>query len=889
MPTRSSSDYFQVHSHSEFSALDGMGSVPDMVARAVKLGHPALALTDHGTMAGSIRLYKACMKAGIAPFPGIEAYVVNDVTDPDGKNERFHMGLLALDYTGYKALVELSTRSFQPDRFHRKPLIDFSDLAAIGKQYGDHVAVTTGCYFGLVVQAMLDPSKVNGGPRMAKMLASWFKHTFVELQDHGVYHQDHGLTDHDITTMLLDLADNLGLPVVFGQDSHYCEMGHQPVHDLMKDICYFGDGEDSHFPGGPYHMASTAMVRRKFDEDTWARIEEGHAHLLDLNNMSLPAVDTYKFHVPKVSNFPEKRLAKLAGEALVRLGLDGHPDYTSRLRYELGVIKKMGFANYFLMAWDIAEWCRMKGVFIDARGSANGSLVCYLLGITTVDSVAWNCDFDRFLSVDRKKPPDIDIDVQHDQRDALLAYIKSKYPTMVQIGSYGRIGVTSDEDGNEKGSVYVQYAAAMRRKNGGYNGVKDEHRPLLQRLDELDVRKGAGRHAGGFVIPGEGLSISDYVPLMLVGGKDGHLATQYTMDDVEDCGYVKLDILGLKMLTTMRHIMELIGKDPVRDGMGWIPPDDKKACVVLRSGIEGNGVFQFEGYTTAKGARQMRVKGTLEGIFCLALFRPAMMASGMTDRYLAARQAKQREQLHPGVDDIMDETWGVPVFQDQVIQIMRRVGLPYEDLNDLLKAVKASNDKIGEYAIATFDRVHPIFIDCAKRAIAATDDEAEAIWQTIMEFSDYGFNRSHATNYGIRGYRMAYLKAHYPTEFMAATLSTWAGSKEKEPKYLAEARRMGLVIGRPDVNRSYQGWTVDGPNKLRKGLLSVRGVADAVADVIVAERDLNGDYRSLDDFCDRLPARPVSGIRDLRNGELKGACKALVEAGALKSLGVTAP
>lgn len=884
MPKTISSDYFAVHAHSEYSVLDGMGSVADMVDRVSRLGQPAMALTDHGSMAGCIRLYKECTKAGIAPFPGIEAYVVSDVTEPDGRERRFHLGLLALDFEGYKALVALSSRSNHPDRFHRRPLIDQDDLRTLGKDHGQHVAVTTGCYFGMVVQALLEGDEV--GKRKIAWLQSIFPNLFVEVQNHGITHDD-GTTDAALAMRLLDIAADLGLPVVLGQDSHYCEASHQPVHDLMKSICYFGEDEDAGFPGGPYHLASTGALRRAWSSEQWATIEEGHGHLLDLNRVRLPALDDYRFHVPAVSTTPDSTLKRLAKRGLGDAGFDGHSGYEARVKHELEVVKAKGFANYFLEVYEIVTWCKKQGIFIDARGSANGSLVCYLLGITTVDPIQWSCDFSRFLSLDRAKPPDIDLDVESDRRDDLIDYVRSRHPTMVQIGTYGRIGITETPDGEEKGSVYVQYAAAKRKRYGHYDGIAPEDRPYLEALGDMDVRKSAGRHAGGFVLPGAGLPIEDYIPTMLVGGKkNGHTVTQPTMDDVEDCGYVKLDILGVKQLSTMRRCMELIGKDPVRDGMTWIPDDDKKACTVLRSGVAGNGVFQFEGYSTAIGAKQMKVQNTQEAIFCIALFRPAMMLSGMTDRYLAARASKQREHRgHPAIDRIMDDTWGVPVFQDQVIEMMRVVGLPVDELNALLKAVKASNDKIAEYAQQTFDRVYPIFTRCTMKNLGVDRDTSDRIWQTVMEFSDYGFNRSHATNYGIRGYRMAYLKSHYPTEFMAATLSTWTGT-DKEAKYIKEARRTKMVVGRPDVNKSEVLWTSDGPLKLRRGLLSIKGVGASAAEAIVAERQANGPYADVDDFSARLPAKQVTGVNDLPKGDLKGTCKVLVEAGAFRSLGV---
>lgn len=636
-------------------------------------------------------------------------------------------------------------------------------------------------------------------------------------------------------------------------------------------------------------MASLKVVKRPWSDDEWRRIEEGHARLLDLHNVVLPALDKYQFHVPEVSQYPDEVLRRKAKAQLERQGKNLWDHYVKRMNTELKVIKEMGFANYFLMAEDIVGWCKKNGVFVDARGSANGSLVCFLLGVTTIDPVEWDCDFDRFLSIDRMKPPDIDMDVEHDARADLIDYVRSKYPTMVQIGSYSRIGVTETTDGEEKGSVYVQYAAAMRRKKGSYDGIEAGHHELLEAMAQVNVRKSAGRHAGGFVIPGKDLAIEDYIPTMLVGGKKGELATQFTMDDVEDCGYVKLDILGVKVLSIMRRVMELIGKDPIKDGMTWIPFDDPQAIKILRSGVVGNGIFQFEGYSTAKGARQMKVSNTQEAIFCLALFRPAMMQSGMTDKYLAARSEGVRRTLHPGIDRIMEATMGVPVFQDQVIQIMRAVGLPFADLNDILKAVKASNDKITA-AEAVFRRVYPIFLRKAMTLLGCDRATADLIWQTVMDFSDYGFNRSHATNYGVRAYRMAYLKAHYPEEFMTATLDVWGGT-DKESLYVSEARRLKIPIGRPDVNKSSVNWTLDRSGKrplLRKGLLSVKGVGLAAAQAIVDERAAGGDYDDERNFGERLPARAVTGTNDLaKGGDLKGTCLALFNGRAFTSLGYT--
>lgn len=881
------SDYFHVHAHSEYSWLDGMGTIEQMVARATKCNQPALALTDHGVMAGAVQLYKHCNKAGIAPFIGEEFYLVRSAEDPEERGNRYHLGMLALDQKGYEALVRLSSRSYSPERFYKKPLIDFSDLAALYES-GDsqHIALTTGCFFGLPIQTL-----IKHGPKAATSIvetfARWFPHTFVELQNHRVSDDTHD--DDEVVLAMYTIAENLGLPVVAGQDAHYCEQAHKPAHDMMKEICYFGDSDDYKFPGDSFHMATTKWVRKHYDDAVWDAVEEGHGELLDLHRLSLPELDTYKFHVPSLSKFPDERLAKAARTALADRGLDLHDRYARRLESELKTIKEMDFSNYFLLVKDVADWCSRYGVIINARGSANGSLVCYVLGITNVDPVEWDIDFTRFLSKDRMKPPDIDLDVESSQREALIDYVRSRFPTMVQIGTYAKLGINEEEDemggGEDKGSLFVQYMAA-KRKTPGFDGkIPVEHRRLLNQLADIPVRKSAGTHAAGFVLPGAGLPIEKYLPTMTVGQKRTTV-TQMPMQDVEDAGYVKLDLLGLRFLATINQTLVRIGREP--NDFEWIPWDDRKACTVLRSGKTA-GIFQFEGYTTMKGAQQMKVASTLDAIYCLALYRPAMMSSGMTDQFLENRAAGDTPKIHPVIDVVLDKTYGVPVFQDQVIDMTRAVGLPFEDLNAIIKAVKASNEYVNA-AAEVFRKTRPKYINLCVRA-GMTKAEAIEAWRIIESFSDYGFNKAHATSYGQMAYRGAYLKAHYPLEFMTSLLATWAGTK-KEPVYIAEARRLGFQIVKPDVNHSDVLWTLDRKRSktkgsIRKGLLSINGVGEAAALCIAQEREANGPYESVDDFVERLPGRPVSGGKAWKkDGEPNGVMRTLANAGALRSLGV---
>lgn len=1122
-------EYFPVHAHSEYSVLDGMGGVKDMVYTVLDYEQPGLSLTDHGNMAGGIELYQECQKHGLAPFPGSELYIVRSFDRGkdeetgvkwDERNDRYHLGVLVLDEIGWKGLIKLSSMSHQRDHFHRKPLISISELLEWGETYGPHVAITTGCYFGWVIQHHLKWDRdLDRTTALVEAMHRVFPHTFVEIQNHNIDHGD-GVNDTTIAMDLLEIATRLDLHIVAGQDSHYCtEMSEpllmadlsyepigevvvgdevlgwhrpegkqkkvataatvthvmhreaeavrmtfesgatvvctpdhnwmryrewkqgydrwgplsvgdeavrvtmprqvpegmerdagwlggmydgegsrqgiaqsytanpevcdriewtlqalgfnyavqdngagtnvyrikggedsarglslwtdfiniaqpvkhhwitdrvigrrlsamgpdrivsiepvgiktvvslttttgnyisaglaskncdaeeQPVHDMMKKIAYKGgNGEDSKFPGDGFHLASDEWVKAHH-EPWWDRVREGHDHLLDLNDLALPALDNYRFRIPPIEGKP---LVELIKDHPSRSWLLNDPVYEARANYELSIIRQMGFDGYFEVVADYSAWCRRQGIFINARGSANGSLICFLLGITNVDPIVWDVQFERFLSLDRLKPPDIDMDIESDRRDDVVDYLKSRFPSLVQIGTWQNMGITEDDEYAQKGSLFVQWHAAQNSR-GEEGDIPPEELDLLRKLDKTPVRKSVGAHAGGFVLPGADLAIEDYLATMLIASSNTTV-TQAPMDPVEDAGYTKLDLLGLRSLSTVRRTMEMIGKDPVRDGMDWIPQDDRKACVILRSGKADNGVFQYEGYATARGARMLKPANTADTIVGLALFRPALMNGGQTERYLAARKTGKREHIHPTVDDLFDDTLGVPIWQEQVLDLMKRVGLGIEDRNAILKAVKSSNERIG-LAQKTFNRVHPIFVQCAMDNLGVTEQDGEKMWATVMEFSDYGFNKAHATAYGLLSYRTAFLKVHHPTEFMAATLDVWAGTV-KEPKYIEEAHKQGMTIHRPHINRSTEGWSVEGPFKLRRGFRSIKGVGPAGA-VALAEL---GPFESLEDLCQRVPGRALPGGKKYLKERViieGNALGALYESGALDSL-----
>lgn len=894
--------FFHLHAHSQYSCLDGMPKVPAMVERVDALGHLGLGITDHGNMAASLQLYKACKAAGIAAFPGEEFYAVQNL---DKTSKRYHLCIAALDFEGYKGLVQLSslthhrkllgTNKFSDgDHFYFKPRLPLSDLWKFGQEYGDHVVITTGCYFGLVPQTLINSGE-KAALAIAKKMAKNFPNMFVEIQHHNTEHSQSEYDDTSLAIALYQIAEQVGRPPIITQDAHYCEPTDKSAHEMMKRIVmYSGDEDDVIFPGDSYHLSTGKWVHEHFTdagiEHIWDAAKPVYDELLDANRLRLPAIDKYKFFVPKFDPSPMHELTRLARHGMEKRYFDIMNTYDDRFKFEMNVIMKMGMSDYFLIIADICREARKRGIMVEARGSANGSLVCYCLDITSVDPVEWDLSFDRFLSLDRAKPPDIDLDIERDRRWEMIEYASQRFGTAMPIGTLTTLG---EDQRTGRGSIFVKYLSYKRKSDPDFPGVDqlrdlDELEPedskTLRKLADMRVRTSFGVHAAGLVLTTGEYPLEDYIPTCLVASS-GTRVTQMEQDDVEDAGFMKVDMLGAAALSVCAETLRLIGKDPITDGFAWIKNDDPDACKLLREGRTETGIFQFEGYSTAKGGKEMKVKSTKDAIICLALYRPAAMASGQKDDYLYYRGHKSEiEYLSPMFKRVLQETHGVFVFQEQVTQIFTLLGMSNSDWNDMLKAIKASNERIA-WAETVFERIRPVFKGlCMKQGM--TPMEAKEAWEMVMGFSDYGFNRAHATGYGLRSYRMAYLKAHYPLEFMAALLQTWAGTK-KEPQVIAEARRLGISLLRPDVNLSDVSWTLDRERgALRKGLLSIKGIGEAVAEELVSKRP----FKSVESIVKKCDAKKVSGgkeyMKTKNERDLAGKLAILADVGALTSVGI---
>lgn len=890
--------FFHTHVHSEFSCLDGMADVEELVAKAAAYGQPGIGLTDHGNMSGVFQLYKAARKHGVKPFPGLEAYVVDDIADKKAK--RHHLSLLAYTTEGYKNLIRLSSHSHDRDHYHYKPRLDWRDFStAKGQGLTSGIACLTGCYFSSVSQAIVTaPDRESGidrAVRLVKMLQNLFDVVHVEIQNHHTEHPD--WNDEQLAIALMEVATKTGASPIITNDCHYCDKADKPLHDMMKSIAYSGDVSEVSFPGDSYHLASESWMKTHYRTPElraiWEASQDAYQSLIDMNVLRIPVLDSYTYHVPKISTKPQKALEKIASRLLddYSTNVSDPAKYQERLEYELTVIDGLGMADYFLLVHDYVSWCNQQGIFVMARGSAAGSLVCFLLGFTQVDPIIWNLTFDRFLTPDRIRPPDIDLDIEDTRREDVIDYLKSKYE-IIQIGTYNRLSF--DED-TGRGGLFVQYMSSKRKILGDrfpkvLGRVQnlhdlDEVHPRdarnLRALGDVALRRSPGAHAAGFVVsapPEHG--IDEWLPTMLIPSSETTV-TQMMMDDVEDAGYIKIDLLGLRSLTTVRRVLEMLN----RQGLDWIPLNDKKTFAFLRRGISETGIFQMEGYTAAKGCREVGVKSVKDMILVNALYRPATRNSGYVDLFLKNRQSPSEVQYpHAIFKKHLQETYGVPCFQEQVLAILRDLGMPVAEMNDFLKAVKGKHAKAGysDASTAIFtDNMERFASLCGK--VGMDDQQIEEAWTLIEGFAAYGFNRAHATAYSLVGYQMAYLKVNHPLEFHAALLETTVGTP-KEDQYIKETKRMGISILPACVNRSGVSWTLDPKAEaIRRGLTSIKGVGSKAAEAIVA----NAPFASLDDLISRCPAQSVTGGKQwAKTGTLNGVLQSLRQAGAFRQLGI---
>ncbi|MDH7486991.1 MAG: DNA polymerase III subunit alpha [Anaerolineae bacterium] len=883
--------FVHLHVHSEYSLLDGLARIPDLVGRAVELGMPALALTDHGAMYGAIKFYQACKEAGIKPIIGMETYLAlgsMHERDPQQDKQRYHMLLLAYNDTGYQNLMHIASAA-QLEGFYYKPRIDRDFLAT----HAEGLVCCSGCSSSEIPRLLRD-----GCFERAREQVAWYRdvfgpeHYFLELQDHP------GITWlPQANRQMIELASEFGLGLVATSDVHYVRPEDARYHDVLLCIqtsSLVRQADRMRMADESYYMRTPAEMAALFGDVPGAlsntmRIAEMCDLHLDFKTYHLPP-----FTVPEGFT-PETYLRQLCEQGIRRRygARADDAEIRARLEHELHIIHQMGFDTYFLIVWDLCEYARRNGIWWNVRGSAAGSIVAYSLSLTTLDPLPYNLFFERFLNPARVSMPDIDLDYPDDRREEMINYAVEKYGrhNVAQIITFGTMGPRAvirdvgramDIPQNEVDRVAKMIPSGPDKEIQDGLDTVAELRQLYEEVDYIrelidtgqkleGLVRHASTHAAGVVIADKPLVT--YAPLHrpTKGDEKATAVVQYDMEDLEALGLLKLDFLGLATLTVMRLACDLIERYHGRKlDLETIPIEDPKALQLLASGRVA-GLFQVESSGMRRVLRTMKPTRFEHIMATVALYRPGPM--GHIDSYI--NRMHGREAIHfrdPRLEPILAETYGIMVYQEDVIRMATDLAGYSGSEADLMR--RAVGKKKKEELLEHRQR---FVASAAQRGVA--QEVANAIFDDIEYFARYGFNRAHAANYAAITCQTAYLKAYYPMEYMTALLTVERHQTEKVGTFIAECRRMNIKLLPPDVNYSEAGFTIeetaDGERAIRFGLGAIKNVGEGPVEVIVAARRAGGKFSSLEEFCERVDLRQVN----------RRALECLIKAGALDSLG----
>ncbi len=881
------SEFVHLHVHSEYSLLDGAAQLEKLVDKAQELKFPAIALTDHGNLFGAIDFYNAAQKAGVKPILGCELYVApggrKDRGSQDGGYEGAnHLTVLVRNRTGYKNLVKLVSRAFL-EGFYYKPRVDRELLA----QHADGLLVLSGC-LNSEVSRMLSA----GDAVRARETAGWYQevfgkdHYFMEVQAHGLEEQERVMAE------TLRIAKSIGAPVVGTNDSHYLESGHARAHEALLCIQTGTNLQDTgrfRFSTREFYIKSAEEMARVF-----ADLPEACRNTLAVAERCNLTLDFNQFHLPRYvvpsEHTLDSYLHELAHEGLKRRYGPGPGDaIEARLAHELAVIEKMGFAGYFLVVWDFIRYAREQGIAVGpGRGSSAGSLTAYCLGITNIDPIKYGLLFERFLNPDRISMPDMDIDFSDDRRDEVIRYVAERYgrDRVAHIITFGTLGAKAAirDVGRVLGMPYADVdRIAKLVPNFPLNiTLDDAHQKSLPLAEivrsQANVRelweiartlegctRHASVHASAVVISDEPLE--EYIPLYK-DPKRPELITGYAMGPIEKLGLLKMDFLGLRTLTVLANTVALIKESRGLDlDLDRLPLDDKKTYEML-SEAKTFGVFQLESSGMRDALRGLKPEQLEDLIAMVSLYRPGPME--LIPDFIQRKHGRSKITYeHPAMEKFTRETYGIMVYQEQIMQIASEMGGFTMGEADILRRAMGKKDR------ELMAKQREKFITgCRERNTSAA--KAERVWELMEKFAGYGFNKSHAAAYGLVAYQTAYFKANYPVEFMAALLTSEMGDTDKIVKYIEECRAMGIRVEPPDVNVSAVQFSVAG-DTVRFGLAAIKNVGEAAMQSILKARSGEGAFQTLDDFCARVDLRLVN----------RRVVESLIKAGAFDSLGLT--
>lgn len=889
----SPSDYVHLHNHTQYSLLDGLTKIPALFEYTKEQGMEAVAITDHGTLSGLIEFYKTGKDSGVKPVLGMEAYVATRKhTDKEPGKDKiyYHLIILAMNNTGYQNLMRLSTIA-NLQGFYYKPRIDHELL----EKYNEGLIILSGCIGGEVGDLLRQEQYDK-----AKEVAGWYKKVFgdryyLEFQDHG--HPDHPAKWDEqvaVTALTHKLAQELDIPGVVTCDAHYLKHLDQEAHEILLCVqtgSYLSDEDRMSLKNFELHVTDPKEVISRWGKD-YPEMITNTKRIADRCDVS---IELGKILIPKFP-VPKGKTEKSYLEELVYKGLawryGGVPEtdanamskaeaqkvlpanVAERASYELGIIESMGFNGYFLIISDFINAGKDKGiVFGPGRGSAAGSIIAYSLKITELDPLKYDLLFERFLNPDRISMPDVDIDIQDSRRNEVIEYCVEKYGTerVANIVTFGRMAARNAVRDVAR-VLQVPYADADRLAKMIPPPVQGRHIPLEKSLkDDHDLKaeyknneqskrvfdlavqlegtiRSHGVHAAGVVIAPD--DIVKFAPLEMA--QKGVVATQYSMNPVEELGLLKMDFLGLSNLTTINNALRIIRKVYKQDiDINTIPLDDEKAYELFQRG-DTTGVFQVESAGMKRYLKDLKPTTFEDIIAMVALYRPGPMQ--FIDEFIARKHDNTRIQyVHPKMKNALENTYGILVYQEQVMQISKDLcGFTGGQADTLRKA-------IGKKNVAMMAKMKVEFIEGAIKHSDMPRSAAEKFWKQLEDFAAYCFNKSHAACYGLISYQTAYLKAHYPVAFMAALMTSDYDDTDRLAIEIAECKRMGIDVLPPDVNESFLEFAaVPGKEQIRFGLNAIKNVGTAAVEEILRARAESGSFESLEDFASKVSARIVN-------------------------------
>ena len=858
--------FAHLHVHSEYSLLDGACRIRDLVARVKELGQSSVAVTDHGVMYGAVAFYKEAKKAGIKPIIGCEVYVAARTRfdkDYEHDSNRCHLVLLCKNETGYKNLCKIVSASFT-EGFYFYPRVDIELL----KEYSDGLIALSACIYGEIPKLILDDRYSDAKAKALEYREIFGEDGFyLELQNHGFGEQPKA------SAGLIRLHEETGIPLVVTNDAHYIDRDSADIQDVLMCIQTGKTVDDTdrvRFESQELYVKSEEEMRTLFPEHPEAyentiKIAEMCNFDFDFSQHHLP-----EFTLPEDKTDAEKYLMELCLNGAEKLYGSDRTDVQKQLAYELDMIAKMEFTDYFLIVADFIDYAKSNGIPVGpGRGSAAGSVASYCLGITTVDPIKYNLYFERFLNPERISMPDIDIDFCERRRSEVIDYVKQKYGAdrVAQIVTFNTLKAK-----NSVRSVSKALALTFQEENELAKEIPDrlnitlaEALKMSSRLKSLynedprvkrvidtasaleDMPKDSGTHAAGVVITKQ--PVCEYVPLTL-SKKDDSIATQYSMNTLEELGLLKMDFLGLRNLTIIEDAVQQIRKSEPDFLIETIPENDEATFEMLTKGST-SGVFQLESQGMTGVCVGLGPKSIEDITAIIALYRPGPMES--IPRFLeSSRNPKKITYKHPLLEPILSVTYGCIVYQEQVIEILRQLGGFSLGQADMIR--RAMSKKV----VTEIERNKKAFIDGDPErdiygavANGVPQKIASSIYDEIFAFANYAFNKSHAVAYAIISYQTAYLKCHYPQIYMAALLSSVLGSPEKVAEYTSECRNLGIALLPPNINESDAMFTVSGSD-LRYGLVAVKNIGRGFINEVTAERKESGKFKSFEDFCKRM-------------------------------------